>query len=280
MDKLEIIGGKKIQGSINVSGSKNASLPILAATLLLNKVRLHNIPLVKDIDTMLDLLSSLGSKIDLNKKKKYVDISNPKNNKTVAHYKLVKTMRAGVLVLGPLLSKYGKAKISLPGGCAIGLRPVNLHIEALKKMGAKIKIFEGYIYATARNGLKGSKITFPKISVGATENILIAACLAKGVTLLNNCANEPEVKDLSNFLNKIGCKIKWLGKRKIKVEGTRNLKNVSYKVMFDRIEAGTYMIVAAATRGRIAIKNIKPEIINTETQILKKIGVKIIEKKK
>ena len=199
MDKLEIIGGKRLQGSINISGSKNSSLPILAATILVDQVKLNNIPLVKDIDTMLDLLSSLGSKITLNKNKKTIKIINPKKIRTVANYKLVKTMRAGVLVLGPLLAKFGKAKVSLPGGCAIGLRPVNLHIDALKKMGAQIKIFEGYIYATAKNGLKGTKINFPKISVGATENLLISACLAKGTTILSNCANEPEVKDLSNF---------------------------------------------------------------------------------
>ena len=279
MDKLEIIGGKKLQGSINVSGSKNASLPILAATILTNQVKLNNIPLVKDIDTMLDLLSSLGSKIILNKRKKNISIINPKKMKTTANYKLVKTMRAGVLVLGSLLGKFGKAKVSLPGGCAIGLRPVNLHIDALKKMGAKIKIFEGYIYATAQNGLKGAKINFPKISVGATENLLISACLAKGTTILSNCANEPEVKDLIKFLNKIGCKIKWLGSRKIKIEGVKNLKNSNYKIMFDRIEASTYMIVAAATNGKIAIKNIDPRIISNEISILKKIGIKIIEKK-
>jgi len=199
MDKLEIIGGKKLQGSVSISGSKNASLPILAASILVNQVKLNNIPSVKDIDTMLDLLKSLGSKINRNKNKKKVIISNPKKIKTVANYRLVKTMRAGILVLGPLLSKFGKAKVSLPGGCAIGLRPVDLHIEALKKMGAKIKISDGYIYATATNGLKGTKINFPKISVGATENLMIAAALATGKTILNNCANEPEVKDLANF---------------------------------------------------------------------------------
>ena len=254
MEKLEIIGGKKLQGSINISGSKNASLPILAATILLDKVTLNNIPQVKDIDTMIELLTSLGSEIYINKNKKKIKIHNYKSNKTVAKYKYVKTMRAGVLVLGSLLSKFGKAKVSLPGGCAIGLRPVNLHIDALKKMGVKIKIIEGYIYATAKNGLKGAKISFPKISVGATENLLIAACKAKGRTILSNCAIEPEVKDLSNFLIKLGCKIKWLGKRKIQIDGVKNLKEINYNIMFDRIEAVTYMIAAAATNGRVAIK--------------------------
>ena len=279
MDKLEIIGGKKLQGSINISGSKNASLPILAATILLDKVTLNNIPQVKDIDTMIELLTSLGSEIYINKNKKKIKIHNYKSNKKVAKYKYVKTMRAGILVLGSLLSKFGKAKVSLPGGCAIGLRPVNLHIEALKKMGVKIKIIEGYIYATANNGLKGAKISFPKISVGATENLIIAACKAKGRTILSNCAIEPEVKDLSNFLIKLGCKIKWLGKRKVQIDGVKNLKDINYNIMFDRIEAVTYMIAAAATNGRVSIKNIQPKIIDKEILLLKKIGVKIIEKK-
>ena len=279
MEKLEIIGGKKLQGSINISGSKNASLPILAATILVNKVTLNNIPQVKDIDTMVELLTSLGSKIYINKNKKKIKIHNYKSNKKVAKYKYVKTMRAGILVLGSLLSKFGKAKVSLPGGCAIGLRPVNLHIEALKKMGVKIKIIEGYIYATANNGLKGAKISFPKVSVGATENLIIAACKAKGRTILSNCAIEPEIKDLSNFLIKLGCKIKWLGKRKVQIDGVKNLKDINYNIMFDRIEAVTYMIAAAATNGRVSIKNIQPKIIDKEILLLKKIGVKIIEKK-
>ena len=279
MEKLEIIGGKKLQGSINISGSKNASLPILAATILVDKVTLNNIPQVKDIDTMIELLTSLGSEIYINKNKKKIKIHNYKSNKKVAKYKYVKTMRAGILVLGSLLSKFGKAKVSLPGGCAIGLRPVNLHIEALKKMGVKIKIIEGYIYATANNGLKGAKISFPKVSVGATENLIIAACKAKGRTILSNCAIEPEVKDLSNFLIKLGCKIKWLGKRKVQIDGVKNLKDINYNIMFDRIEAVTYMIAAAATNGRVSIKNIQPKIIDKEILLLKKIGVKIIEKK-
>ena len=279
MEKLEIIGGKKLQGSINISGSKNASLPILAATILVNKVTLNNIPQVKDIDTMIELLTSLGSKIYINKNKKKIKIHNYKSNKKVAKYKYVKTMRAGILVLGSLLSKFGKAKVSLPGGCAIGLRPVNLHIEALKKMGVKIKIIQGYIYATANNGLKGAKISFPKVSVGATENLIIAACKAKGRTILSNCAIEPEVKDLSNFLIKLGCKIKWLGKRKVQIDGVKNLKDINYNIMFDRIEAVTYMIAAAATNGRVSIKNIQPKIIDKEILLLKKIGVQIIEKK-
>ena len=279
MEKLEITGDKKLQGSINISGSKNASLPILAASILSNKIILTNVPAVKDIDTMLELLTSLGSVIKINKNRKTIIINNNKTNKTHANYKLVKTMRAGILVLGSLLSRFNKAKVSLPGGCAIGLRPVNIHIDALKKMGVKVKIIDGYIYAVAKNGLKGAKIKFQKISVGATENLLIAAVKAKGRTVLSNCAIEPEVKDLCNFLIKLGGKIKWIGKRKIQIDGVKKLKDINYKVMFDRIEAGTYMIAAAATKGRIAIKNINPKIINKEIFILKKIGVKIIEKK-
>jgi len=279
MEKLEITGGKKLQGSINISGSKNASLPILAASILANKIILTNIPSVRDIDTMVELLISLGSIIEINKNKKTIKINNHKIKKTVAKYKLVKTMRAGILVLGSLLSRFNKAKVSLPGGCAIGLRPVNIHIDALKKMGVKFKIIDGYIYAIAKNGLKGAKIKFQKISVGATENLLIAAVKARGRTILSNCAMEPEIKDLCNFLIKLGGKIKWTEKRKIQIDGVKKLKDINYRVMFDRIEAGTYMIAVAATKGRVAIKNVEPKIINKEISILRKIGAKIIEKK-
>jgi len=195
-------------------------------------------------------------------------------------YKLVKTMRAGILVLGPLLARYNKAKVSLPGGCAIGSRPVDLHLGALEKMGVNFKIRDGYINAISKNGLIGNKITFPKISVGATENTMMAACLAKGKTILNNCACEPEIKDLSRFLVKMGCKIKWLKKRKIEINGVTNLKPLTYRVMFDRIEAGTYMIASAVTDGRITIKNINPKIIKNEISVMKKMGVIITIKSK
>ena len=180
MEKLEIIGGKKLSGTVVISGSKNATLPILASTILTNKkITIRNVPIVKDVETMVELLKTLGSTIKFEKKKNLIEISNKKSLKTFAPYHLLKTMRAGVLVLGPLLAKYRMAKVSLPGGCAIGSRPVDLHLEALKKMGAKIKIKDGYIIASAKKGLKGCSIKFPKISVGATENILIAACLLK-----------------------------------------------------------------------------------------------------
>ena len=280
MQKLEINGGKKISGTILISGSKNATLPILAATILTNKkVIISNIPIVRDVETMATLLKSIGSIVKLNKKKKIIEIINKKSLKTFAPYNLLKTMRAGVLVLGPLLAKYGQAKVSLPGGCAIGSRPINLHLDSLKKMGAKIKIKNGYVVASAKKGLKGCLIKFPKVSVGATENILIAACFANGKTKLRNCAIEPEVIDLILFLKKLGCKINFVGKRNIDVVGVKELKQVNHKVIFDRIEAGTYMIASAITNGNLKIKNINPTIISSEISLLQKMGVKIIKKK-
>ena len=278
MQKLEVFGANKLKGEINISGSKNASLPILAATILTNKkVYLDNLPKVKDIETMINLLRSLGSKTKFNKKNLVVD--NSKQNKNFASYNLVKTMRAGILVLGPLLAKFGRAKVSLPGGCAIGTRPVDLHLKALSKLGVKYKITQGYIHATAPKGLIGAKITFPKISVGATENLIIAATLAKGTTILRRCAVEPEIKDLTNFLIKLGCNLKWLSNRTIRIKGVKNVNEIKYSVMFDRIEAGTYLVAAAATEGNLTIKKVIPEIIKTEINILKKIGAKIVVKK-
>ena len=196
MEKLEIIGGRKVSGTVLISGSKNSTLPILASTILTDKkIIIKNIPIVRDIKTMAELLSFIGSDIKFKQKEKKIEILNKKKLKTFAPYNLLKTMRAGVLVLGPLLAKYGIAKVSLPGGCAIGSRPVDIHLKALEKMGANIKIKDGYIIASAKKGLKGCTINFSKISVGATENILIASCLAIGKTKLRNCASEPEVKD-------------------------------------------------------------------------------------
>ncbi len=278
MQKLEVFGAKKLRGQINISGSKNASLPILAATLLSkNQITLKNLPKVKDIETMMTLLDSLGSNIKKIKGK--IIINNSYQKKTFASYNLVKTMRAGILVLGPLLAKFGNAKVSLPGGCAIGTRPVNIHLDALSKLGVKYKIIQGYVHATAPKGLIGNKIRFSKISVGATENLIIAACFAKGATYLSNIAIESEIKDLINFLKRIGCNIKWTGKRSVKIEGVSEVKDITYSVMFDRIEAGTYLIAAAITEGNLKIKNIVPKIIQTEINILKKIGAKIIIKK-
>jgi UDP-N-acetylglucosamine 1-carboxyvinyltransferase len=278
MQKLEVFGANKLKGQIKISGSKNASLPILAATLLSNKkIILKNLPKVRDIETMLTLLQSLGSRVKLDKNKTIID--NSKQNKKFASYNLVKTMRAGILVLGPLLAKHKSAKVSLPGGCAIGTRPVDIHLKALSKLGVKYKIDQGYVIANAPKGLKGNKIKFPKISVGATENLIIAASFAKGTTILSNCAIEPEIKDLVNFLNEMGCNIKWISKRTIKVIGVSEIKEISYSVMFDRIEAGTYLVAAAVTEGNLKISNILPEIIKTEINVLKKLGSKIMIKK-
>jgi len=280
MQRLEIRGGRKISGTINISGSKNATLPILAATILTNKkITIKNTPIVKDVITMVELLSTIGSGIKFDKKRKIIKINNKKPLKTFAPYHLLKTMRAGVLVLGPLLAKYGIAKVSLPGGCAIGSRPINFHLDALKKMGAKIKIKDGYIFASAKKGLKGCTIKFPKISVGATENVLIAASFSKGDTKLRNCAIEPEINDLISFLKKIGCKIKKVGKRSVNISGARKLKPAVHKVIFDRIEAGTYVIAAALTKGRLKIKNIDPKIMLAEMRSLNKMGVNILKKK-
>ena len=278
MQKLEVFGAIRLKGQINISGSKNASLPILAATLLSKKkVSLNNLPKVKDIETMINLLKSLGSMIKFNKRKLIIDNSN--QNKNFASYNLVKTMRAGILVLGPLLAKFGYAKVSLPGGCSIGTRPVDIHLKALSKLGVKYKIIQGYVHAFVPKGLIGSKINFPKISVGATENLIIASTLAKGTTILSNCAIEPEIKDLVNFLIKMGCNLKWVSKRTIKIIGINQSKEVIHSIMFDRIEAGTYLVAAAITEGNLKIKNVIPHILQTEINVLRKIGAKITTKK-
>ncbi len=278
MQKLEVFGANKLKGEIKISGSKNASLPILAATLLSNKkTYLKNLPKVKDIQTMLTLLESLGSKVKFKKNETIID--NTKQKKKIASYSLVKTMRAGILVLGPLLAKFGSAKVSLPGGCAIGTRPVDIHLKALSKLGVTYKINQGYVIANVPKGLKGNNIRFSKISVGATENLIIASSFAKGITTLSNCAIEPEIKDLVNFLNQMGCKIRWTSKRTIKIIGVNEVIKTSYSIMFDRIEAGTYLLAGAITEGNLKIKNIIPKIIKTEINTLKKIGSKVIVKK-
>jgi len=281
MQKLIIKGCKELSGKISISGSKNATLPILAASILASHVQLKNIPLVKDIFTMIQLLNFIGLKTKLIKKKNIIFISNQdKNINTLAPYKLVKTMRAGVLVLGSLLTKYRKAKVSLPGGCAIGTRPVNLHLFALKKLGAKIKIKNGYILAEAKKGLRGAKIKFPSISVGATENALLAAFKAKGKTILKNCAIEPEIKDLITFLKKLGAKINLKG-RTITIKESKNKSSkIIHQVIFDRIELGTYMIASALlAKNKITVDKVDPKIIKSEINILKKIGIQIEQKK-
>jgi len=276
MDKFLIKGPCKIKGQVSISGSKNAALPILASTILFDKsVIIDNLPRVKDIDTMLKLLKSLGSKIEFFNNKKTVKIVKNKKRRIFASYSLVKTMRAGILVLGPMIAKHQKSITSLPGGCLIGARPVNYHLNALKKLGMKYKIKKGYIHANSKGKLKGTNFKFSNISVGATENSIIAACLAKGTTVLKNCAIEPEIKDLTNFLNSAGAKIKWVGKRTVKIEGVLSLNSINYSVMGDRIEAGTFCVAASLTAGNLLIKNFDSNLIQNELNLLKKIGSKV-----
>ena len=275
MDKFVIDGPCSVRGKVLISGSKNASLPILAATLLFDKqVTIKNLPKVRDINTMLDLLKSLGSKITLSKDKKTAKIHNNKNLKTFASYSLVKTMRGSILVLGPLIAKYFKSKTSLPGGCSIGARPINYHLAALKKLGMNYYLKDGYILAKSKGRLKGATITFPKISVGATENTIIAACLAKGRTILKNCAIEPEIKDLTNFLNSAGAKISWSG-RSCKIEGVESLGKTEYSVMPDRIEAATFCVASTLAKGNLEIQNVNSKFISTELALLKDAGARI-----
>ena len=277
MQKLKVKGKNILSGEIKISGSKNATLPILAASILCDKkIELKRVPLVKDVVTMCHLLKYMGSNIKINSQNKNILINNKnKKFKNIAPYSFVKTMRAGIIVLGSLLARFGKAKVSLPGGCAIGTRPVDIHLFGLKKLGAKIKIKNGYIFAEAKKGLTGAHIKFPSISVGATENVIIAASLANGTTYLKNCACEPEIKNLTDFLNKMGANISWLGKREIKIIGCKKFKQTSHQVMFDRIEAGTFIIAGALIGKKLKISGIQTRFLNTEIKILRKMGVKM-----
>ena len=279
MDKFLINGPCKIKGKVSISGSKNASLPILAATLLFDKpVIVKNLPRVRDIDTMLNLLKSLGSKIILSKDRKTAKIINKKKLKTFCSYSLVKTMRGSILVLGPLISKLNQAKISLPGGCAIGSRPINYHLAALKKLGMTYTIKNGYILARSNRRLKGNIIKFPKVSVGATINTILAASLGNGTTIIKGtAAREPEILDLTKFLNKAGANIKWSG-RTCTIVGVDSLAPTTYTVMSDRIEAGTFSVAATLAKGNLEIKNFNPKIIKTELELLKRAGAKINQK--
>ena len=277
MQKLKVKGKNILSGEIKISGSKNATLPILAASILCDKkIELKRVPLVKDVVTMCHLLKYMGSNIKINSQNKNILINNKnKKFKNIAPYSFVKTMRAGIIVLGSLLARFGKAKVSLPGGCAIGTRPVDIHLFGLKKLGAKIKIKDGYIFAEAKKGLIGTQIKFPSISVGATENVIIAASLANGTTYLKNCACEPEIKNLTDFLNKMGANISWPGKREIKIIGCKKLKQASHQIMFDRIEAGTFIIAGALIGKKLKISGIQTRFLNTEIKILRKMGVKM-----
>ena len=275
MDKISILGGKTLEGIIKISGSKNATLPILASSLLTSeKSNLYNVPNLLDVITMKDLLSSLGINIKANQKSLFLEPGN--NISTHADYELVRKMRASVLVLGPLLARYGEAEVSLPGGCAIGSRPVDIHIDALKKMGANIEIKDGYIKAKVKNKrLIGADISFAKVSVGATENIIMAASLAEGKTIIRNAALEPEIDDLISVLNKMGANINRLDNNQIEVEGVNYLKGFSHSVMPDRIEAGTYAMAAVITGGKIQLLNAEKKYLTNVIKYLIKVGAKI-----
>ena len=276
MQKLLIKGGKKLSGEVVISGSKNASLPIIISSLLFDDlVHFENVPKVRDIFTLINLIKVLGREVEFNEEKEILKISNKNKNKYFAPYSIMRTMRAGVLVLAPLLAKFGKARVSLPGGCSIGARPVNLHLEALKKLGAKINVKNGYIDAIAPKGLSGSNIKFPSISVGATESIIIAAVLAKGITKISNAAIEPEIIDLINFLNKCGADIKYNSKRKIIIKGVKFLYPVRHRIIPDRIEAATYAIAALITNGKLLVKKVNNEHLENIFNVLKKIGANI-----
>ena len=274
MDKLIITGGAPLNGEIRISGAKNAALPILAATLLADEpVLVRNIPHLHDITTTMELLGRMGVRLMVDEKMGIeADASTIKE--FYAPYELVKTMRASILVLGPLLSHYGEAVVSLPGGCAIGSRPVNLHIAGLQAMGAEIKVEGGYIHAKAKR-LKGARIFFDIVSVTGTENIMMAATLADGVTIIENAAREPEVVDLALCLNSMGARIKGAGSDTIVVEGVERLHGTTYSILPDRIETGTYLVGAAMTGGRVKLKDTRPDTLESVLAKLREAGATI-----
>ena len=259
MDKLLIDGQQSLSGSVRISGAKNSVLPMLCASVMVSdgQVELENVPHLQDVTTTTRLLTQMGISVTMDE---FMDISlDPSTiHNLYAPYELVKTMRSSILVLGPLLAKYGEAKVSLPGGCAIGMRPVDMHLDALQKMGASISVENGYITAKVKK-LKGTEILFPRKSVTGTENIIMAATLAKGTTTIKNAASEPEISDLCLFLNKMGAKISGFGSDKVTIQGVDSLKGTRHKPLPDRIEAGTFMVAAAITKGDIEINNIVPE---------------------
>ncbi len=278
MDKLVIEGGHPLQGEVVISGSKNAALPIIAATLLTDdKCVLRNIPNLRDTATMLKLLESLGKVVEFKNNK--VTVSSSGKINPVADYNLVSTMRGSFCVLGPLLTKYGKAKVSLPGGCVIGIRPVDLHLKGLQKLGAHMDIEGGYVIAKARR-LKGSRVYLGGVfgsSVLATANVLMAAVLAEGQTVIESAACEPEIEDLTRMLNRMGAKIKGVGSPRLTVTGVKKLRGVNYKVIPDRIEAGTYILLNAATRGNITLKGVESAHLMALDDKLEEVGVTMIQ---
>lgn len=276
MDKLIITGGAALNGEIRISGAKNAALPILAATILSEApVSVGNIPHLHDITTTMELLGRMGIQLVVDEKMNIeVDSSFIENYE--APYELVRTMRASILVLGPLLARFGEAHVSLPGGCAIGSRPVDIHLDGLEKMGATIKMENGYIHAYCTR-LKGCRMVLPQVTVTGTENLLMAATLADGITIIENAAKEPEVNDLAYFLNKMGAKISGIGTDVLTIEGVDKLgvESVHYDVMPDRIESGTYLVAAAITRGRVKLKNTCPDALDAVIDKLKEAGAEV-----
>jgi UDP-N-acetylglucosamine 1-carboxyvinyltransferase len=274
MDKLMIKGGRPLQGEIRISGAKNAALPILAATILADDpVKISNVPHLHDITTTIGLLARMGSELTIDEYMN-LEVDSTKIKEFFAPYELVKTMRSSILVLGPLLAKYGKADVSLPGGCAIGSRPVNIHLHGLQSMGADIQVEGGYIRATAKK-LKGVHLTMDLVTVTGTENLMMAATLAEGTTVLENAAREPEVLDLANCLISMGAKIKGAGTDRIEIEGVEKLSGTSYKIMPDRIETGTYLVAAAMTGGKIKLKNTRADLLDAVLSKLTEAGASI-----
>ena len=275
MDKLTIRGGVPLCGEIRISGAKNAALPILAATLLTDKpVLIGNIPHLHDITTTMELLGLMGSELMLDERMN-IEVNNCNLSRLYAPYELVKTMRASILVLGPLLSRYGQAQVSLPGGCSIGSRPVDLHLKGLSAMGAEIEVDDGYIHARARR-LHGAYIDFDTVTVTGTENLMMAATLADGRTVIENAAQEPEVTDLANCLNTMGAKISGAGTSRIEIDGVNQLTGTNYDILPDRIETGTYLVAAAMTGGKIKLKNSDPSLLEAVLQKLTEAGAEVV----
>jgi UDP-N-acetylglucosamine 1-carboxyvinyltransferase len=276
MDKLIITGGSQLSGELRISGAKNAALPILAATLLSEApVRVGNVPHLHDITTTLELLGRMGVHLLVDEKMN-IEVDSSQINSFVAPYELVKTMRASILVLGPLLSRFGEAHVSLPGGCAIGTRPVDIHLNGMIKMGADISVENGFIHARAKR-LKGCRLVLEQVTVTGTENLLMAAVLAEGTTIMENAAREPEVTDLAHFLNKMGAKISGIGTDVLIIEGVEKLgqETIHYDIMPDRIETGTYLCAAAITGGKIRLKNTDPNILDAVLDKLAESGAEI-----
>ena len=271
MDKLIITGGNVLQGDVRISGAKNAVLPIMAATLLADSpVTIRNVPHLHDVTTTMELLGRMGVHLTLNEKMDIV-VDATTINSLYAPYDLVRTMRSSILVLGPMLSRFGSADVSLPGGCAIGSRPVNLHIKGLQAMGAEVEVINGYIKARVER-LKGARLVMDMVTVTGTENLMMAAALADGVTVIENAAREPEVTDLANCLNCMGARISGAGSDTITIEGVERLSGTEYKVLPDRIEAGSYLVAAAITGGHVKIKDTRPDTMDAILQSLREAG--------